>query len=227
MHILIYLTQSALLAYYLPLTRMLRQHNWHVDICDSEQECLTLLASNSYTALACVLPREESPFLGSLTEKIKVGHENVLFGVITNRESYAERALWLGRSLDFYYIFPFSYTQLLSDLVLLSFKKEKAHSSLIQTSHFSLNILTREVYFDQVKIHLTRIQFNLLCFFLKRQGLVVTRAQIWEGVWGFDDYPLANTIDVHINRLRRKLRDDEGRVIRTIYGVGYQMAGGY
>jgi two-component system OmpR family response regulator len=83
--------------------------------------------------------------------------------------------------------------------------------------------MARMVYFQGALMGLTRTEFDLLALLIRRRGTVLSRVQIWEEIWGYRDYGLANTIDVHIARLRRKLPKEFQSLIITIYGVGYRM----
>jgi DNA-binding response OmpR family regulator len=67
-------------------------------------------------------------------------------------------------------------------------------------------------------VHLTPTEFDLLAFFSKRPGRVLTREQLLAEVWGYRDGCGARTVDSHVRALRRKLGSE---IIRTVHGVGY------
>ena len=75
---------------------------------------------------------------------------------------------------------------------------------------------------DGKEIVLTLKEYDLLHLFLKNQGLVLTRDQLLEKVWGQDYLGETRTVDVHVGTLRTKL-GDAGNLIETIRGVGYRM----
>jgi DNA-binding response OmpR family regulator len=66
----------------------------------------------------------------------------------------------------------------------------------------------------------TAREFDLLWYLAENKGLVLSRAQILEAVWGYDYFGETRTVDVHVRQLRKKL---EGIPIETAWGVGYQM----
>ncbi len=73
-------------------------------------------------------------------------------------------------------------------------------------------------------IDTTRLEFELLLYLLKNKGIVLTRNQILENVWGFDYIGETNVVDVYINYLRNKLdRDYENKLVVTVRGVGYYI----
>jgi DNA-binding response OmpR family regulator len=68
----------------------------------------------------------------------------------------------------------------------------------------------------------TAREFDLLWYLAENRGLVLSRAQILEAVWGYDYFGETRTVDVHVRQLRKKL---DGLPIETAWGVGYRMAG--
>lgn len=73
------------------------------------------------------------------------------------------------------------------------------------------------------EVHLTKKEFRLLWYLLENQGHVMTRERIMEYVWDADFDVETRTIDIHINTLRKKLKDNGG-MIQTIRGVGYKIS---
>ena len=222
MKILIY-TAEVILKNYLPLTKMFRQHGWQVEVINDELECLHLLRASAYSVILVLADKLPVDVLHSYFAKFQNLHLSTLFGVITKLDSYTERARCIGMGMDFYYISPFSYTQLLHDLTLKVHLKEERDTQFIEAGQYKLDLLSRCAYVEDKPLYLTRIQFELFALFLRRRGVVLSRVQIWEEIWGYGDYPLANTIDVHVNRLRHHLSSQHDQPIKTVYGVGYQM----
>ncbi|GAA0076893.1 response regulator transcription factor [Clostridium sp. CTA-5] len=86
----------------------------------------------------------------------------------------------------------------------------------------SINFNTRTVIKDGKEITLKRKEFELLSYLYKNKGIVFTRQQLLNEVWGYDYYGDTRTVDVHIRRLRANLGEDkENSVIETVFGVGY------
>jgi DNA-binding response OmpR family regulator len=69
-------------------------------------------------------------------------------------------------------------------------------------------------------VHLTPTEFDLLLHLASRPGVVTTREQMLNSVWGYTDGSGARTVDSHVRALRRKLGDD---IVRTVHGVGYAV----
>lgn len=76
---------------------------------------------------------------------------------------------------------------------------------------------------DKRIIDLSRQEYLLLRYLLLNKGKLISRQELYEHVWGKDDYYNSNTIDVHVRRLRKKLKkDSKVDYIRSIYGLGYR-----
>jgi DNA-binding response OmpR family regulator len=74
------------------------------------------------------------------------------------------------------------------------------------------------------EIYLCRKEFDLLHFFFRHQGKVLSKIRILEGVWDSNSDALTNTLEVHILKLRRKIENgatERPRLIHTVYGRGY------
>jgi DNA-binding response OmpR family regulator len=78
---------------------------------------------------------------------------------------------------------------------------------------------------DGVEIRLTRTEFQLLCFFARNAGQVLSRDQLLESVWGYDYFGDSRIVDAHIRRLRAKIEADPKNPIRivTLRGLGYRF----
>ena len=88
----------------------------------------------------------------------------------------------------------------------------------------SLDTARREVLRGDRQLSLTKTEFDLLEALMLRTGLVVTREQLYEEIWGFDFETGSKSLDVYIGYLRRKTEEGgESRVVYTIRGVGYTV----
>jgi two-component system response regulator MprA len=82
----------------------------------------------------------------------------------------------------------------------------------------------REVRRGSREIQLTKTEFDLLEALMLRAGIVVTRDQLYEEIWGYDFETGSKSLDVYIGYLRRKTEENgEPRVVYTVRGVGYTV----
>jgi len=86
----------------------------------------------------------------------------------------------------------------------------------------------RRVTVDGSDVQLTPLEFEILLVLARDPGVVLTREQLMDRVWGYRDYAGGRVVDSHVARLRRKLGEDgvEPRFVRTVHGVGYAFDGG-
>jgi DNA-binding response OmpR family regulator len=79
---------------------------------------------------------------------------------------------------------------------------------------------------DGVPVALTKTEFHLLCELAEHQGLVLSREQLLERVWGYDYFGDSRLVDAHIRRLRTKIERDpsDPTIIETVRGLGYRLA---
>jgi DNA-binding response OmpR family regulator len=76
------------------------------------------------------------------------------------------------------------------------------------------------VTYKETAISLTKMEFELLKFFIENTGKVFSRDEILDMVWGYESYPTTRTVDTHVLQLRQKLDAD---LIETMRGVGYRF----
>ena len=79
-----------------------------------------------------------------------------------------------------------------------------------------------EVRENGTPVELTRKEYEVLKYLVENQGIVLTRDQMLEHVWGYDFIGETRTVDVHIRTLRQKLQE-AGSMIETVRGVGYRI----
>jgi two-component system, OmpR family, response regulator MtrA len=80
---------------------------------------------------------------------------------------------------------------------------------------------------DGTEVGLTKTEFHLLCEFARNDGLVLSREQLLERVWGYDYFGDARLVDAHVHRLRTKIETNpaEPNLIVTVRGFGYKLEG--
>jgi DNA-binding winged helix-turn-helix (wHTH) protein len=88
-----------------------------------------------------------------------------------------------------------------------------------------IDLAARRVALRGSDVTLTYLEFELLAFLVEHAGRVFSRGQLLQHVWGYDQVVGGRTVDVHVKRLRSKLRSEVGAQIETVRGVGYRFAG--
>jgi DNA-binding response OmpR family regulator len=204
------------------LQRVLNQCGIHTDTCNSSEHFLYLSMTERYSAVIVHELSEREEMLQLFKEWKKSGCTS-LFVTLSSVPSALRRGQALAAGVDRYYIEPYSHVSLVKDIALHAYSLAGKERTVHATNHFEVDILKRSISFASQALDLTRKEFDILSLLLRKKGSVLSRVQIWEEVWGYEDYPLANTIDVHVNRLRKKLPVPARRFLNTVYGVGYRI----
>ncbi len=102
-------------------------------------------------------------------------------------------------------------------------RPETANTTRISVGNISIDLEKRQATNSGVAIDLTAREFDLLLYLAKNSGKVYTHRQILRDIWGRGYGEETHYLRVYINRLRRKLGDADGRIIRTKPGIGYQL----
>jgi DNA-binding response OmpR family regulator len=82
-----------------------------------------------------------------------------------------------------------------------------------------------EVSRSDIPVVLTALEFKVLRFFVTSPGRVISRDELLDQVWGFENYPSTRTVDTHVLQLRKKLEPDPAHPVhfQTVHGVGYRF----
>jgi two-component system OmpR family response regulator len=125
---------------------------------------------------------------------------------------------------DDYLTKPFAFGELIARVEALLRRGTGAITTRLKAGDLELDLLGRTVSRGGRKIDLTAKEFQLLEYLMRRQGQVVTRTMLLEGVWDLHFDPQTNVIDVHMSRLRTAIeRDFRKPLIHTVRGAGYVL----
>jgi two-component system response regulator MprA len=145
--------------------------------------------------------------------------------MLTARDDVADKVTALNLGADDYVAKPFAFDELLARIRAVLRRHQSGDEPLTYVD-LVVDPRTREAHRSGRVIELTGREFELLHFLVRHPRQVLTRQQLTERVWGYDESPETNALDVHIGHLRQKLEaQGEPRLIQTIRGIGYALRG--
>jgi two-component system response regulator MprA len=161
-----------------------------------------------------------------VARRLRAGGSNVPVLMLTAREQLADKMAGFASGADDYLPKPFAFEELLARVAALLRRSPRAHppDAVLQYAELSLKPSTREVWRGGAPLELTAREFDLLAYFLRHPRQVLTREQLFRGVWSSDYLGGSNIIDANISYLREKLEaGGRPRLLQTVRGVGYAL----
>ena len=160
-----------------------------------------------------------------LLERLKALHkrENVI--IISAKDSLEDKVLGLELGADDYEVKPFDPKELLARVkaVTRRYSPEVKNNDVIKFSDLNIDIGAYEVVYKNNIVKLAPKELELLHYMASSPNKVFTREQLMYEVWGYDYPGDSRTVDVHIKRLREKLKGGETWEVQTVWGVGYKF----
>ncbi|WP_300270478.1 response regulator transcription factor [uncultured Flavonifractor sp.] len=205
------------------IQKVLKRSGYSVDGCFDGQEAEDYLAGTEYDVilLDVMLPKRDGyQLVADLRSK---GVDTpVLF--LTARDSIADRVKGLDLGADDYLVKPFDFDELLARIRVLSRKRVGHKSNQFTVADLTLDVERRQVYRAGQEIRLLPKEFSILECLIRGKGNVLSRRQIEDSIWNYDDTPSSNNVDVYISKLRKKIDGDSPvKLLHTIRGVGWVL----
>jgi DNA-binding response OmpR family regulator len=150
--------------------------------------------------------------------------------MLTARTEEADKVTGFAVGADDYLTKPFSLRELAARVRAILRRAERAAATSgggpLVRGPLTIEPSKRRVTVDGQEVQLTPLEFDILLTLAREPGVVLSREQLMDRVWGYRDYAGGRVVDSHVARIRRKLGEDGGepRFIRTVHGVGYAFA---
>ncbi len=145
--------------------------------------------------------------------------------LLTAKTEETDKIVGLAVGADDYLTKPFSPRELVARIkaALRRLRAGSAlpESQLMQFAHLRIDPAARRVWADEQEVELTTTEFDLLKILVEHRGMVLSREQLLEQVWGQDFFGEMRVVDVHLGHVRQKLGQHHGIV--TVRGVGYRF----
>jgi two-component system OmpR family response regulator/two-component system response regulator QseB len=140
--------------------------------------------------------------------------------VLTARDAITDRVAGLDLGADDYIVKPFDLSELLARLRAAIRRNDGHAQSLVGTGELQLDLRTREIIHRSTRAALSAREFALLHALVERPGAILSRRQLEERIYGWDDAVSSNAVEVIIHGLRRRFGAD---VIRNVRGLGWKV----
>lgn len=128
------------------------------------------------------------------------------------------------KGADDYIIKPFHNKELLMR-IRARLKVRKETSEAVELGRLEINTDEHRVFAAGKEVPMSRYEFDILLLLAQNRGKIMTKSRIFDTVWDMSDTADENTLNVHISRIRKKLKeaDPDGDYIETVRGVGYRI----
>jgi two-component system OmpR family response regulator len=145
----------------------------------------------------------------------------VLF--LTARDRQADKITGLSLGADDYVTKPFDLDELIARIRAILRRTTGQQSDVLTVGTLTLDADGHQVTRAGQPLRISPTEFRLLHYLMENAGRVVSKAQILDRVWRYDFNGDTSIVDTYISYLRRKVDDEEPRLIHTVHGVGYVM----
>ena len=212
------------------LSMNLNDNNNEVYSCDDGLKGLQLAMTGNYQLIVLDIML---PGLDGIEICKKLRAENIFVPILmlTARDSEADRVIGLEIGADDYLTKPFSVRELQARVKALLRRSEIQKTvslpelECLEFGDLKIEVEKRLVTLSNKMVDLTSTEFDLLLYMARKPGLVFSRSQLLDRVWGYQHSGYEHTVNSHINRLRTKLEKNPSKpnYVLTVWGVGYKF----
>ncbi len=163
-----------------------------------------------------------------VTRRIRQGGGSMPILMLTARDDAVDKVVGLELGADDYVTKPFDPRELVARVRAVLRRSDGSTDEadpdlppVLEVDDLRIEVGPREVFVGEQEVALTPKEFDLLTALVQARGLVLSREQLLEKVWGYTFLGDSRTIDVHVRQLRRKLGD--ACPIETVWGTGYKV----
>lgn len=198
----------------------LRQDGFTVDWVQDGKAAETALKNEPYAVLLLDLGLPKKSGLDVL-RGLRASNNTIPVLVLTARDAVADRVIGLDCGADDYLAKPFDLDELSARIRALLRRRSGRSETVMRFAELVLNPTTHQARIGDKEIPLSAKEFALLEALIDRAGAVLSRAQLEQRLYGWNEEVESNAVEVHIHNLRKKLGRD---LIRNVRGIGYMLA---
>lgn len=197
----------------------LTQYGYIVDWLKDGESARSAIKTETFELIILDLGLPKLSGLG-LLRHIRGEGNNTPVIILTARESIEDRIKGLDCGADDYLVKPFDLNELSARIRALSRRSQGRTDTVLQYRNVRVEPAAHAVFVDDQPVNISRREFALLQKLLENCGHVLSREQLMQSIYSWEDDVDSNALEVHIHNLRKKLN---ANFIRTIRGVGYMI----
>ncbi len=199
----------------------LSHRGFRVLACQDSEEALQAVGTfKPHAAVIDVMMPGEDGF--QLSRKLRQD-PHLFILMLTARDAIADRVTGLEGGADDYVIKPFDFDELVARLRAGLRRVGQDQNHNLQFGPLTMDDASHKVFTEDVPITLTAKEYELLRYLLLNPGIVLSKVQILQHVWGYDYPGDDNLVEVHVSSLREKIQDRAKTLIQTVRGFGYRL----
>ncbi|MBA3914486.1 MAG: response regulator transcription factor [Acidobacteriales bacterium] len=207
------------------LRRLFESEGFAVDVCSDGKAAVDSFRTAAPSAIVLDL---RLPLLSGrdVCREIKAQAPGIPIIVLSATADVSDKVLLLELGADDYVTKPFSPRELLARVrVALRRSARTAPGDVITFAGILVDLTKMEITREGQPVTLTAQEFKTLKFLLHNADRVISRDELLNEVWGYQNYPSTRTVDNHILKLRQKLERDPANPVhfRTVHGMGYKF----
>ena len=203
------------------IAKGLREQSYAVDVVRDADAALYQTSINDYDAIVLdiLLPQRDGY---EVCRELRARGNSTPILMLTARATVDDRITGFDAGADDYLTKPFSFRELLARLRALLRRDSQFRPDVLEIEDLVLDSASHRVSRANRDVQLTAKEYALLEYLARRSGQLVTRAELAAHVWDDSFDPFSNTIEVYINRLRKKIDDNHSTpLLHTRRGEGY------
>lgn len=209
----------------LALKKGLEQETFAVDICSDGDEGLRYALDEPYDVIVLdrMLPGKDGV---AVCQELRLAGNRTPILMLTAKDKVKDRVDGLNAGADDYLVKPFAFEELLARIRSLLRRPSEVMQQTLSCADLTLNPHGFEAIRGSTRLQLSKKEFALLEYLLRRQGKIVSKDHIIAHVWDYDADILPNTVEVYIGYLRNKIDKPFKKskpLIHTIRGFGYKL----
>jgi len=213
----------------LTVSDRLRGEGYIVDCSENGLEGLDMAKRGGYDLILLDVMLPEKDGL-EICRDLRAQGMTIPIMMVSAKSQVIDRVLGLKMGADDYLIKPFDLNELLARMEAQLRKHERQslqndQDSFFDFGDFRLDYDKKELLKKGEVIELSHQEYRLLAFFIVNRNRALSRSDLLDGVWGYDEIPTTRTVDVHVAWLRQKLGDDktDPKYIKTVRKYGYKF----